>query len=231
MHPPFQIDTSKPRHCSLYTAHATLLPEILTTHHAHAAGNKQERTRVLPDGHEVEEKWCRTCRIWRPPRASHCGQCNRCFHRFDHHCGVVGTCIAQSNHRFFIGFLLSGAFGSGIGGCAAVARCTDILSGVDSIVVDAPEGEAWRGWTVWIVIGYATCAFAIATFVGIFGLIHLSIVMLDLTTKDFLTKNDRGQAVMGWCQRMRTGLRDIMCGPVKGRGGKCGLDKNEKKSS
>lgn len=127
--------------------------------------------------------------------------------------------------------LLSGAFGAGIGGCAAVARTLDILNGLDSSVQGVPEGEAWRGWTVWIVIGYATSAFAIATFVGIFGIIHIVIVMVDMTTKEYLTKSDRGQAVIGWCQRMRSGLRDIMCGPVKGRGGKCGLDKNEKKSS
>jgi palmitoyltransferase ZDHHC9/14/18 len=53
-------------------------------------------------------RYCTTCNIWRPPRASHCGECGYCMARFDHHCGVVATCIAQRNHRYFAFMLLSG---------------------------------------------------------------------------------------------------------------------------
>ena len=34
--------------------------------------------------HDVEYRWCDTCSVWRPPRASHCDLCQRCFLRFDH---------------------------------------------------------------------------------------------------------------------------------------------------
>merc|ERR1712032_832910 len=52
-------------------------------------------------------QWCRTCKIIRPPRASHCSACNHCVLRFDHHCPVVNNCIAQRNYHFFVGFLCS----------------------------------------------------------------------------------------------------------------------------
>merc|ERR1719233_201911 len=60
---------------------------------------------TLDNGQKIKQKWCVTCRVWRPPQASHCRTCNRCMYRFDHHCGVVGNCIAFANHRFFASFL------------------------------------------------------------------------------------------------------------------------------
>lgn len=38
------------------------------------------------------QEWCRTCRVWRPPRAAHCYKCQRCVRRSDHHCTALGAC-------------------------------------------------------------------------------------------------------------------------------------------
>jgi palmitoyltransferase ZDHHC9/14/18 len=52
-------------------------------------------------------KWCETCLIVRPPRASHCPYCDNCILRMDHHCPFVGNCIGQRNYAYFVSFLLS----------------------------------------------------------------------------------------------------------------------------
>lgn len=52
-------------------------------------------------------RWCSTCHIVRPPRASHCPECDNCVLRFDHHCPFVNNCVGQRNYLFFMGFTTS----------------------------------------------------------------------------------------------------------------------------
>lgn len=47
----------------------------------------------------VSVTYCRTCRIFRPMRAHHCGVCNKCIDHMDHHCPWMNNCVGKDNYR------------------------------------------------------------------------------------------------------------------------------------
>jgi hypothetical protein len=56
-------------------------------------------------GSRAKLKYCRTCWIARPPRTSHCPDCDLCVEQFDHHCPWIGICIGKYNYVYYFAFL------------------------------------------------------------------------------------------------------------------------------
>ena len=56
---------------------------------------------------EVPSKYCKTCNLWRPPRAHHCRVCDNCVETQDHHCVWVNNCVGRRNYRYFFTFVTS----------------------------------------------------------------------------------------------------------------------------
>ena len=137
-------------------------------------------------------KICTTCNIIRPLRASHCGICNNCVIKMDHHCPWIGTCVGKRNYHYFIYFLLS-------------LNLTQIFVGIFSIihisvkiasdVKEFKKKNLYKGKeisisfcnvipSIWIII-FIAISMVFTTGLLIF---HIKIIKVDKTTREELKK-------------------------------------------
>eukprot|EP00171_Calliarthron_tuberculosum_P005317 IDg5317t1 len=156
---------------------------------------RRDRTLTLHD-RTMLVKFCETCRIWRPPRASHCATCNNCVQRFDHHCPWLGNDIGVRNYRSYFTFVSS----------SAVASIAVIVAAVWHIVVKVdhkrgpgiPTAKALRlalgsGATSANLPLIALCLLAFA-FTGGLTVFHIYLTCNNVTTAESFKKASRNAA-------------------------------------
>lgn len=83
-------------------------PEFMIDENKNKLNESEEKNgKVLP--RIFTKRICETCKIVRPPGASHCNQCDNCVMDFDHHCIFISNCVGRRNHKTFYLFLIFGS--------------------------------------------------------------------------------------------------------------------------
>lgn len=99
-----------------------IIPRSNTVPPSFAAFPTVRERRLIFRGRPVTVKFCDTCRVWRPPRTSHCATCNNCVLRFDHHCPWLGNDIGLRNYRSYFTFVSVATV------AASIAIATSVLT-------------------------------------------------------------------------------------------------------
>ncbi|KAF2000769.1 palmitoyltransferase erf2 [Amniculicola lignicola CBS 123094] len=131
---------------------------------------------------EVPTKYCKSCNIWRPPRAHHCRVCDNCIETQDHHCVWLNNCVGRRNYRYFFVFV-----------CAATLAGFFLLgASLAHILVwraqnDASFGAAISKWRV----PFAMCIYSLifSPYPLSLGIYHLFLVGRGETTREYLNSH------------------------------------------
>jgi ABC-type multidrug transport system fused ATPase/permease subunit len=133
-----------------------------------------------------DKRFCKTCKIWRPERASHCSVCDCWVEVYDHHWPYLNNWIGQRNYKYFIFFLW----------CITVNGLTIIASVIIYITSDvtsdtnlAKSGPVHNS-TIALMIVIMIWLLAVLFFLLVIILLgfHLYLILKGKTTKEELTK-------------------------------------------
>jgi len=186
------------------TAAAVVDPGIIPKNKT-PQGSAPPKFIIVKDG--VQYKWCRTCHIYRPPRAKHCPICDNCVDKFDHHCPWVGTCIARRNYRFFLTFVSTTFFLAVYVFIFSIIHLT-IASGKNSDGLMGSMRDEWGTMTALV-----TSFVALLPVGGLAGY-HMYLVSINQTTNEEVndvykrtqnpfTRGQRYNCLEGWCAPQR----------------------------
>nr|XP_028594577.1 palmitoyltransferase ZDHHC18 isoform X3 [Podarcis muralis] len=164
---------------------------------------------VVINKYMVKLKYCYTCKMFRPPRTSHCSVCDNCVERFDHHCPWVGNCVGKRNYRYFYAFILSLSFLTAFIFACVITHLALRSQGSDFLTVLKATPAS--------VLELVVCFFSVWSIFGLSGF-HTYLVASNLTTNEDLKgawSNKRGSEFANPYSHKSifTNCCAVLCGP------------------
>lgn len=144
--------------------------------------NRKSTIKINIKGHMVNLNYCYTCFHFRPPRTSHCAECDNCVEKFDHHCLWMGTCVGKRNYKYFY-IVLS---------LTTILCLIQILSCIGFIIVKIKENKDIKS-ILYIIISLSCVGFFnlmfLCFFLGKLFAVHTWLITAGLTFYEHIKKN------------------------------------------
>lgn len=178
---------------------------------AAAARDDRPSSKTVPEldkskhAHVIENGKCHLCNIYTSGhRTKHCGSCNKCVEKFDHHCKWLNHCIGARNYVAFVVSVVSAVLACLV--IVLVSSAELLLCNADPVrverylrpmfsnqtVVQASQlfsvGRLPVDRTMFVAVASAQCALALVALVLLLHLcvFHVYISALGITTYEYI---------------------------------------------
>ena len=151
---------------------------------------RSKPTRLRQLGYIREYKICDTCYIVRPLRSTHCGICDNCIYRFDHHCPWIGTCVGKRNYPYFFIFLILLNLFQVYTAAVCIAHIVIKILNIKNNIISDTKKKKDSILVGSVIMSLYLIIYVLLTMIFTTGLLfyHIRIVKNDMTTKEELKK-------------------------------------------